>query len=132
MYEAEKRGRAYLAKKGYPLGLASSSERKIVNSNMETSGLGHYFAVTLCGDEVTLSKPQPECYLRVAEMLGQRPEDCYVLADSPNAILAAYRAGCAPIMVPNDVEPDQAARDLCAGVFDSLSDVVDAMEDGRL
>ncbi len=122
----------YLAKKGYPLGLASSSERKIVNSNMETSGLGHYFAVTLCGDEVTLSKPQPECYLRVAEMLGQRPEDCYVLEDSPNGILAAYRAGCAPIMVPNDVEPDQAARDLCAGVFDSLSDVVDAMEDGRL
>ena len=122
----------YLAGKGYILGLASGSERKVVDSNMETSGLGHYFAATLCGDEVVHSKPDPESYLRITSMIGRRPEECYVLEDSPNGILAAYRAGCAPVMVPNDVQPDQATRDMCAGVFESLTDVVAALEDGRL
>ena len=98
----------YLSDKGYPIGLASGSDRKIVNSNLESAGIGHYFAATLCGDEVTLGK------------------------DSPNGILAAYRAGCAPIMVPNDVAPDQAMRDMCAGIYDSLSDVAAAMESGEL
>ena len=123
---------AYLSDKGEPRGLASGSDRKIVNSNLESAGVGHYFAATLCGDEVVLGKPHPEGYTRVAEKIGFRPEDCYVLEDSPNGILAAYRAGCAPIMVPNDVEPDQATRDMCAGIYDSLSDVAAAMENGEL
>ena len=117
---------------GYPIGLASGSDRKIVNSNLESAGIGHYFAATLCGDEVILGKPHPEGYIKAAAMIGYRPEDCYVLEDSPNGILAAYRAGCAPIMVPNDVEPDQAMRDMCAGIYDSLSDVAAAMESGEL
>ena len=122
----------YLSDKGYPSGLASGSDRKIVNSNLESAGIGHYFAATLCGDEVTLGKPHPEGYIKAAAMIGYRPEDCYVLEDSPNGILAAYRAGCAPIMVPNDVAPDQATRDMCAGIYDSLSDVAAAMESGEL
>ena len=122
----------YLAQKGYCLALASGSERAVVDSNLASSGLGHYFAATLCGDEVIHSKPDPESYTRIAAMIGRRPEDCYVLEDSPNGILAAHRAGCAPVMVPNDVRPDQATRDLCAGVFESLSDVVTAMENGIL
>lgn len=122
----------YLSDKGYPIGLASGSDRKIVNSNLESAGIGHYFAATLCGDEVILGKPHPEGYIKAAAMIGYRPEDCYVLEDSPNGILAAYSAGCAPIMVPNDVEPDQATRDMCAGIYGSLSDVAAAMESGEL
>ena len=79
-----------------------------------------------------ISKPDPESYLRVAEMIGKKPEECFVLEDSPNGILAAYKAGCAPIMIPNDVQPDQATRELCAGIFNSLSEVVDALESGQL
>ena len=78
------------------------------------------------------SKPDPESYTRVCAMIGCRPEECYVLEDAPNGILAAHRAGCTPVMVPNDVQPDRAIRDLCAGVFGSLSDVVEAMEKGIL
>ena len=122
----------YLAGKGYCLGLASGSERKVVDSNLSVTGLGHYFAATLCGDEVVHSKPDPEVYLRVASMIGREPGECYVLEDAPGGILAAYRAGCVPIMVPNDVRPDEAVRNMCAGVFDSLADVVTAMESGVL
>lgn len=122
----------YLARKGYRLGLASGSERRVVDSNLQSSGLGHYFAATLCGDEVVHSKPDPESYVRVCEMIGRKPEECYVLEDSPNGILAAHRAGCTPVMVPNDVQPDQATRDLCAGVFESLEDVTKALENGTI
>ena len=122
----------YLSDKGYCLALASGSERNVVDSNLESTGLGHYFAATLCGDEVVHSKPDPESYTRITAMIGMQPQECYVLEDSPNGILAAYRAGCAPIMIPNDVRPDQTTRDLCAGVFDSLADVVIAMENGEL
>ena len=122
----------YLEAQGYRMGLASGSDRKVVDSNLETSGLRHYFDASLCGDEVTHGKPDPECYLRTAAMMGKRPEECYVLEDSPNGILAAYRAGCTPIMIPNDVQPDQATRDICAGIFASLTDVVTAMERGEI
>ena len=122
----------YLEEKGYRLGIASGSERRVVDNNLQSSGLGHYFAASLCGDEVVHSKPDPESYLRVAAMIGKKPEECFVLEDSPNGILSAYRAGCAPIMIPNDVQPDQATRDMCAGVFSSLNEVVDALESGQL
>lgn len=122
----------YLAQAGYTLGLASGSERRVVDSNLETTGLGRYFAASLCGDEVVHSKPDPESYLRVAAMIGKKPEECYVLEDSPNGILAAYRAGCAPVMIPNSVQPDRETRQMCAGIYDSLRDVVDAMERGEL
>lgn len=122
----------YLEEKGYRLGIASGSERRVVDNNLQSSGLGHYFAASLCGDEVVHSKPDPESYLRVAAMIGKKPVECFVLEDSPNGILSAYRAGCAPIMIPNDVQPDQATRDMCAGVFSSLNEVVDALESGQL
>ena len=65
----------YLSEKGYILGLASGSERAVVDSNLESTGLGHYFAATLCGDEVVHSKPDPESYTRVCAMIGCRPEE---------------------------------------------------------
>ena len=122
----------YLEEKGYRLALASGSDRKVVDSNMEATGLWHYFDASLCGDETTHGKPDPEGYLRTAALIGKKPEECYVLEDSPNGILAAYRAGCTPIMIPNDVQPDQTVRDMCAGIFDSLADVVTAMERGEI
>ena len=123
--------RAFI-RKGYILGLASGSERKVVDSNLAVTGLRHYFAATLCGDEVIHSKPDPEVYLRTASMIGRDPAQCFVLEDAPGGILAAYRAGCTPIMVPNAVQPDEATRNMCAGVFNSLADVVEAMESGEL
>ena len=69
----------YLKEKGYRLGIASGSERRVVDNNLQSSGLGHYFAASLCGDEVVHSKPDPESYLRVAEMIGKKPEECFVL-----------------------------------------------------
>lgn len=122
----------YLAGQGCRMGLASGSDRKVVENNLESSGLGHYFAASLCGDEVNHGKPDPESYTRVAAMIGCSPSECYVLEDSPNGILAAFRAGCTPIMVPSSAVPNEEIREMCAGIYETLSDVVDAMERGEL
>lgn len=122
----------YLKEQGYKLGLSSGSDRAIVESNLQVSGLADYFPFTICGDEVTLGKPDPEGYLRTAALIGCDPEDCYVLEDSPNGVRAGCRAGCAVLMVPNDVEPDDEMRSIAAGIYTSLSDIKKAMEKGLL
>ena len=122
----------YLRETGYILAVASASESPIVQNNLLSSGLGHYFAACLCGDEVVHGKPHPEMYLRAAEMISCDPQECYVLEDSPNGILAASRAGCTPVMVPDVVQPDEEIRRLCAGVFGSLLEVRDAMKGGKI
>lgn len=122
----------YLMQQGYRLGLASGSNRSIVESNLRSSGLALCFRGSIAGDEVTTGKPDPECYLQTARLIGCAPEDCYVLEDSPNGVRAGYRAGCSVLMVPNDTEPDEEMVRLCAGIYKTLADVRDAMEAGIL
>lgn len=122
----------YLKDQGYRIGLASGSNRTIVDSNLAASGLGSYFIGSISGDEVTMGKPDPECYLRTAALIGCDPQDCYVLEDSPNGVRAGVRAGCSVLMVPNVVEPDEEMHRISTGIYDSLADVKEAMEVGLL
>lgn len=122
----------YLKEQGCRLGLSSGSDRAIVESNLETSGLRDYFIATVCGDEVTLGKPNPEGYLRTAALIGCDPQDCYVLEDSPNGVRAGCRAGCSVLMVPNGVEPDDEMHRICTGIYTSLGEIREAMEQGLL
>ncbi|MDO5456607.1 MAG: HAD family phosphatase, partial [Eubacteriales bacterium] len=80
----------YLQKESYTLALASGSERALVEANLKKAGMRHLFMASLCGDEVTHGKPDPELYLRVAQMIGFAPRDCYVIEDSVNGIIAGH------------------------------------------
>ena len=122
----------YLKKEGYKLAVSSGSDRSIVMSNLETSGLTDYFSVVVCGDEHELGKPDPEGYLITASRLGCDPKDCYVLEDSFNGVRSGYRAGSSVLMVPGDVQPDDEIRSLCTGVYPSLTQVKENMEAGIL
>jgi len=122
----------YLKEQGYRLGLSSGSNRSIVESNLEVSGLTDFFIGTVCGDEVIIGKPGPEGYLRTAALIGCDPGDCYVLEDSPNGVRAGVNAGCSVLMIPNDVEPDVEMQRICTGIYTTLTDIKDAMEKGLL
>lgn len=122
----------WLTDQGIRLGLASGSNRSIVESNLRASGLTGCFHGSIAGDEVTVGKPDPECYLRTAALIGCAPEDCYVLEDSPNGVRAGVRAGCSVLMVPNVAEPDDEMRSIAAVIYASLADVKEAMEAGIL
>jgi HAD superfamily hydrolase (TIGR01509 family) len=82
-----------------PRALVTSAQREIMDAVLTATGLG--FGVTVCGEDVSRSKPDPEAYLRAAALLGENPAGCVVLEDSPRGIAAAGAAGCPVIAVPS-------------------------------
>jgi HAD superfamily hydrolase (TIGR01509 family) len=85
----------------WPLGLASSSNREIIDLFLELSGLAGRFAVTLSSEQVEAGKPAPDVYLETARRLGVDPLACVAVEDSANGIRAARAAGMAVIALPN-------------------------------
>ncbi len=87
------------------LGLASSSNREVIDLFLELSGLGEEFEVTLSSEQVGRGKPAPDVYLAVAERMRVEPGDCVAVEDSSNGIRAAVAAGMATIAIPNPHYP---------------------------
>lgn len=90
---------AEVAAAGVPRALVTSSQRRIMDTVLGVTGLK--FGVTVCGEDVARTKPDPEPYLRAASLLGVDPAHCAALEDSPSGVAAAEAAGCAVIMVPS-------------------------------
>ena len=89
----------------WPLGLASSSNREIINAFLDLSGLRDRFRVTTSSEEVGRGKPSPDVYLEVAARLGADTARCVAVEDSSNGLRAAAAAGMAVIAVPNPHYP---------------------------
>jgi HAD superfamily hydrolase (TIGR01509 family) len=97
----------------WPLGLASSSNREIIDLVLKLAGIQSEFAVTVSSEEVARGKPAPDVYLEVAQRLKVRPERCVAVEDSSNGLRAAAAAGMAVIAVPNPhYPPAQEALEL--------------------
>ena len=75
----------------YKLGLASSSNRELIDLALELLGVAHLFAATVSSEEVTRGKPAPDVYLEAARRLGIEPARAAAVEDSQNGILAAKR-----------------------------------------
>jgi HAD superfamily hydrolase (TIGR01509 family) len=84
---------------GLPHGLVTSSERGFMDAVLASTGLR--FDVTVCADDVTHTKPDPEPYLLAAKLLGTDPGRCFALEDSPNGVASATQAGCRVFAVPS-------------------------------
>jgi beta-phosphoglucomutase len=80
-----------LRNRGYKLAIGSSS--KNTKRILKQIGLGDYFDAISDGTNITNSKPDPEVFLKAAEMIGEKPEDCLVVEDALAGIEAAYRGG---------------------------------------
>lgn len=90
---------------GWPMALVTNTERGLTETALDVIGREH-FAVTVCGDEVPNGKPDPDPYLRGAELLGVPATACLAVEDSPTGALAAERAGAAVLVVPCDTTVD--------------------------
>jgi HAD superfamily hydrolase (TIGR01509 family) len=107
-----------------PLGLASSSNREIIDLFLELSGLGPCFAVTVSSEEVERGKPAPDVYLEVLRRLGADPAESVAVEDSENGIRAARAARMRVVAVPNPhYPPEPAALAEADDVVDSLHDL---------
>ena len=115
----------------WPLGLASSSNRPLIDLVLERAGLADSFQVTVSSEEVERGKPAPDVYLEAARRLGVDPDSCAAIEDSTNGIKSAHAAGMAVIAVPNrDFPPDQDALALAAVTLDSLTDLTPGLVRG--
>jgi HAD superfamily hydrolase (TIGR01509 family) len=105
----------------WPLGLASSSNREVIDAVLRIAGLDDAFAVALSSEEVERGKPAPDVYLEVARRLGEDPGDCAAIEDSTNGIRSAFAAGCRVVALPNrEYPPDDAVLGDAAVVLDDL------------
>jgi HAD superfamily hydrolase (TIGR01509 family) len=108
----------------WPLGLASSSPRSLIDHVLAEAGLGSAFAVTLSTEEVARGKPAPDAYLTVAEKLGIAPARCAAVEDSSNGLRSAAAAGMVVIAVPHPrYPPDPDALALAERVLSTLDDL---------
>jgi HAD superfamily hydrolase (TIGR01509 family) len=89
----------------WPLALASSSNRELIDLVLELSCLAARFTVTVSSEEVSHGKPAPDVYLEAARRLGVEPLGCVAIEDSHNGILSAVSAGMQVIAVPNRTFP---------------------------
>ena len=89
----------------YPTALASGSPRRLIEIVTQVPELQGCFREILVGDEVGEGKPHPAVYLETARKMGLAPELCVCLEDSPNGVLAGYRAGMAVINIPDPRYP---------------------------
>ncbi len=117
----------------FVLGLASSSNRPVIDLVLERLGVAAEFAATVSSEEVARGKPAPDVYLEAARRLAAAPERCTAVEDSSAGIRAAAAAGMAVIAIPNRAYPPEpalvAAADL---VLDSLHQLGrDAVERGE-
>ena len=85
----------------WPLGLASSSNRGVIDLVLEKSGLTRSFAATVSSEEVEHGKPAPDVYLAAAHALAVDPRRTVAIEDSANGIRSADAAGMVVVAVPN-------------------------------
>jgi len=88
-------------KKKYKLALASQGHKYNVLTVMEKFGFNRFFDVVLGKQDVNKNKPNPEMFLKTAEKLEVKPEECLVIEDSEKGIISAKRAGMKCIAIPD-------------------------------
>ena len=116
-----------LKRKGFKAAIASSTRTQTVREEIRDANLLDYFERIVGGDMVERSKPAPDIFLKAAEVLDVSPENCCVIEDSYNGILAADTAGMFPVMIPDMLPPDHRMHEQAGLILDSLTELNELM-----
>ena len=108
----------------WPLAVASSSNRPLIDLVLELAGLAPLFHATVSSEEVGRGKPAPDVYLEAARRLGVEPQHAVAIEDSAAGIRSAADAGMRVVAIPNrSFPPDADALSRADVVLDSLADL---------
>ncbi|MBA2383873.1 MAG: HAD family phosphatase [Actinobacteria bacterium] len=108
----------------FPLGVASSSNRPLIEAVLESAGIACRFAATVSSEEVARGKPAPDVYLEAARRLGVEPARCAAVEDSANGLRSARAAGMRVLALPNRrYPPPPDALTLADVVLDGLDEL---------
>jgi HAD superfamily hydrolase (TIGR01509 family) len=116
----------------WPLGLASSSNRPLIDLALHVGRLAQFFDVTISSEEVARGKPAPDVYVEAARRLGADPARVAAIEDSRNGIRSAHEAGMKVIAIPNPhFPPDDDALSYADVVLSSLAELDANVVDSR-
>ncbi len=115
---------AWLNEQGCRIAVCSSSSRAYVETLIGTVEGGLKYDAIVCGDMVRHPKPDPEIFLRGAQLIGVHPENCLVLEDSRQGILAAHAAGMHSCFIEDTIAPDDLMRSYFEFACGDLSEVI--------
>jgi HAD superfamily hydrolase (TIGR01509 family) len=108
----------------WPLAIASSSNRPLIDLFLELTSTGELFRATVSSEEVAHGKPAPDVFLEAARRLGVAPTSCTAIEDSENGIRSAAAADMRVIAIPNRTFPPSddtiAFADVSLGSLDEL------------
>jgi HAD superfamily hydrolase (TIGR01509 family) len=108
----------------FKLGVASSSNRPIIDAVLEAAGIAELFDATVSSEEVGRGKPAPDVYLEAARRLGVEPSHAAAVEDSSNGLRAAHAAGLRVLALPNARYPPAAdALAVADAVLGSIADL---------
>ena len=117
----------HLDARGIPAAICSSSPADRIRSHLSSLGLYHRFSAICSGYDVPWGKPAPDIYLHGAASLGLPAENCLALEDAPLGIESAFRAGCIPVMIPDQDQPEEKTTAMLYAKADSLFDIIDLL-----
>lgn len=91
----------------YRLGVASGSERLVVEEVLALQGLRRFFQAAVTAADVKQGKPAPDIFLHTAKLLEVEPQNCWVIEDSKPGIAAGLAAGMRVIAITNTYSADE-------------------------
>jgi HAD superfamily hydrolase (TIGR01509 family) len=105
----------------WPIGLASSSNREVIDAVLEATSLVEVIRVSVSSEEVARGKPAPDVYLEAVRRLGVAPARAAAVEDSSNGLRSARAAGLRLVAVPHPrFPPDPDALALADVVLDGI------------
>lgn len=110
---------------GMKIGLASSSFQILIDTSLEKLGIAHYFDATLSAQNCQYGKPHPEVYIEAAKLLKSEPQNCLVIEDSLNGVIAGKAAKMNVVAVPDgthEISEQLKVADLRVGDLEELLD----------
>ena len=108
----------------WPLGLASSSNRVVIDKVLDVAGVRDLFEVTVSSEEVAHGKPAADVYLEAARRLGRVSSRCVAIEDSANGIRAGVAAAMRVVAVPNrEFRPAAEVLAMADLVLESLGEL---------
>lgn len=111
-----------------PYCLATNSPARITYECLELAGIKEAFSLIITRDDVRHGKPEPDIFLKAAELLQVPVSQCLVLEDSHPGIVAAARAGAFSIFVPSSEPGDSLTEDLCDMKMTDLAQTLVALK----
>jgi HAD superfamily hydrolase (TIGR01509 family) len=113
--------------KDYPIGIATSNSRELVDNMLENHDIRQYFSIIRTSCEVDKGKPHPDVYLKVAEDMGLEPRHCLVFEDTVSGVMAAKSAGMKVFAMADEVSEESKDKliEMTEGYIHSFDEVTE-------